>query len=157
MNLGMKSHRLSAGSETHINCVEGLAEEEHGPAERQRGAGVRAGPQLLVSGFLSELEQPPELQSPARSTQAQQAPPDPQPDPPHPRPDPPDPRPDPGPGTHLLPSEAPHTRSDQRRGSPVKEAGEEVRAAGDTSSRDSGGLEGSERREGGMSDWRREE
>lgn len=83
---------------THVNFVEGLAEEEQGSAERQLGGGVRAGLQSLVSGCFSELEQLLQLQSPGPGpkTQAQQTRADPQPAP-----------------AHLL-SWARRTRSDQR-------------------------------------------
>lgn len=103
MNFGIKL--------THVNFVEGFAEEEQGSAEGQLGGGVRAGLQSLVSGCFSELEQLLQLQSPGPNTQAQQTREDPQPAP-----------------AHLL-SQAPQTRSDQRA-SPVKEAGDEVRGSG---------------------------
>lgn len=128
---------------THVNFVEGFAEEEQGSAEGQLGGGVRAGLQALVSGCFSELEQLLQLQSPgpnAQNTQAQQTRADPQPAP-----------------AHLL-SQAPRTRSDQRA-SPVKEAGDEARAAGDTHSRSGGArrrTEGErEARKGGVNGWRR--
>lgn len=64
-----------------MNSVQRFSEEEQRAVERQLGAGVGAGRQLLVSGFFSELEQVPELQSPGGRAQAQQAEPDPEPAP----------------------------------------------------------------------------
>lgn len=64
---------------THINFVEGVAEEEQRSAQRQLGAGVRARLQPLVPGFFSKVEQLLQLQSPGPNTPAQQAQTDPEP------------------------------------------------------------------------------
>lgn len=126
----------AAGCWTHINFVEGLAEEEQGCVQRQLGGGVRAGLQLLVSGVFSELKQLLQLQSPGENTQAQQARPDPQPAP--------------GPGTHLL--------STDLSLRPAVYPSEESRGGGEGSGgTDSGGLKGVEVRAGVMNGWRNSE
>lgn len=56
--------------ETHINFLEFSAKVKHGGVKTQLGRGVGTRLQPLVSGSVPELEQVPELQSPAQGHQA---------------------------------------------------------------------------------------
>lgn len=121
-------------STTHINFVEGVAEEEQRSAERQLGAGVRARLQPLVPGVFSKVEQLLQLQSPGPDTQAQQPQRDPEP-------------------AHRL---ADTTDAENQRVFRVQGAGQGSQAAGDADSRSGAERSQTERRragEGVMNGW----